>query len=224
MKKIYEILVFISPSGVKKVLKKIKLGYSLIYNNESYLNKTGYVHSKINDTLQNVDGEYIPWMNYPIIDFLNRRLRPDMKIFEYGSGASTMYFSKRTQKIVSVEYDQKWFDKVKETLSETNSRLHFFPLDENYANAIIDISGEEKYDIIIVDGRKRVKCAKNALDFLSSRGVLILDDSSRPKYQEVHSFYIERGFRSISFSGLKPTGHGIDETTIFYRTINCIDL
>src|SRR5260221_6742678 len=46
----------------------------------------------------------IPWFSYAAIDFLEGFLQPDMTICEYGSGRSSLFFSKRAQ-IVYFIYD-----------------------------------------------------------------------------------------------------------------------
>ena len=39
-------------------------------------------------------------------------------------------------------------------------------------------------DVIAVDGRDRVNCVKHAMPKLKPGGVLVLDDSHRPRYRE----------------------------------------
>ena len=58
------------------------------------------------------DGDEVPWMNYSIVSILNDRLRPDMKLFEFGSGYSTLFYAKRVNRVASVEYDRGWFDRM----------------------------------------------------------------------------------------------------------------
>jgi hypothetical protein len=56
------------------------------------------------------------------------------------------------------------------------------PLGDAYVKAVQ--STGEHYNIIIVDGRNRVKCANFAVDYLTSDGVLILDNSEREWYSK----------------------------------------
>ena len=46
--------------------------------------------------------------------------------------------------------------------------------------------GDPPSDIILIDGRKRVACIKSAVDYLSGKGVLILDNSERCRVQRRH--------------------------------------
>ena len=59
---------------------------------------------------------------------------------------------------------------------------------------------------------------------LTDDGVLILDDSNREEYYEIWKFYIQKGFREITFEGLKPNGFCNEHTTIFYRDNNCLHI
>lgn len=55
-----------------------------------------------------------PWMTYPSIQFLKDILSKENKVFEYGSGYSTVFFSKLVGEIVSVEHDKQWVDYIRE--------------------------------------------------------------------------------------------------------------
>lgn len=217
-------LVTISPHFIKTKLLKFKLAYRLFSKKESYLVKTGYIDSIIDNSLL-VRGEYLPWFNFGFIDFLEERLHKDLTVFEYGSGASTLFFAERVREIISVEYDEKWYVRVTEMLgSRQNCTVCFQKLDENYPKAIIDLAKGKTFDIIVIDGRKRVASAKIAMKFLSETGVLLFDDSQRGYYQEALAYYQEKGFSSLTFSGLKPSGFGVDKTTLLYRPNNCLGL
>lgn len=201
--------------------KKIILGIKLVFYKRSYLNQTGYVDSKIRKTLKVGQGGFVPWMNYSVIHLLSQRLQKDSRVFEYGSGASTMFWAEKCHSVVSVEYDAKWFDIINEHVSKiSNARLIHLPEGPGYIESISTIEENTHYDLVIVDGRERVACSKFALPFLSEKGVLILDDSRRAHYQEAIDFYSAQGYNNLTLQGLKPTGFGMDQTTIFYRSGN----
>ena len=127
----------------------------------------------------------------------------------------------------AVENNKFWFDKVPPTLPE-NGKVTFKQYDRVknvnslYAESINDT--DIKWGVVIVDRWDRVNCVKNAVDWLSERDIIILDDSSRQKYEEGWEYLFEKGLREITFSGLKPTGFLEDSTTIFYRENNCFNI
>ena len=224
--KIYRLIYFFAPKKSKLFLKKLNLGYNLASLETSYLVQTGYVNSVINDSISNTNKESIPWMNYPFIDFLNEKLQKNLVVFEYGSGFSTIFFAKRTKKVISIEYNKDWYHKVKDLLKENcdNAEVQYSELNDSYVNAIERYTENEKCDIVVVDGRKRVKCAKLAYNHLSEKGVVIFDDSHREYYKEGLNFYKEKGYKSITFKGIKPTGFGTDQTTLLYKSNNCLGI
>jgi hypothetical protein len=76
----------------------------------------------------------------------------------------------------------------------------------------------------IVDGRDRMNRIKQSISALSAKGVILLDDSQRERYQEGIDFAKSKGFKALNFEGLKATGTEVDRTTIFYRVGNCFDI
>ena len=48
----------------------------------------------------------------------------------------------------------------------------------------------------------------------------VLDDTYDSSFQRMR----EMGFKKISFEGLKPGDRSVDETSIFYREENCLNL
>lgn len=221
---IRNLLHFILPKGWFQKLYLYRHMYKLVSREDSYLVKTGYVNSVLK--LEPVDKSNlpIPWMNYSFLDFLKPRLKPTFEVFEYGSGYSTYYLCDKVKSIVSVEYDEEWFKKVKRELKgKGNVEITYCELSKNYAQ-VISTQVDKKFDLIFIDGRKRVACALNSIPFLSERGILILDDSWREEYEEIFIHFRSLGFRELSFTGLKAGGLILEKTTLFYREENVLDI
>ena len=53
----------------------------------------------------------VPWLTEGAIEFLEQYLteHPSAKILEFGTGASTIWFAKRTPNLYSIEHDPSWF-------------------------------------------------------------------------------------------------------------------
>lgn len=169
------------------------------------------------------NGKMIPWMNYAVIDFLQERLQPQFRVFEYGSGASTCWWASHTAKVVACEHDQEWFQRMRPLYPDNVRVLHVpLVLDGDYCRTIV--AQDESFDIVVADGRDRIRCLINAIPRLSSGGVMILDDFEREKYQKARQMLRERGFRCLVVKGLKPQSIYESQTAIFYRTANVLDL
>ncbi|BCT35692.1 hypothetical protein [Pseudomonas protegens] len=164
----------------------------------------------------------IPWITYPAIDFLSRRINQNMKVFEYGSGNSTLWWAKRAAVVSSVEHDFNWYEKVKSEMPK-NATLQYVELsyDGEYCRAL---ECGENWNIIVVDGRDRVNCLKQSIRKIAEDGVILLDNSDREEYQEGIDFLISNGYRKLEFRGLAPIVTYISETSIFYKSGNCLGL
>jgi hypothetical protein len=124
-------LVSLLPTKVQKAIKFYYKAYKIITQKNSYLVQIGYLESQVNKLPIDVNGNPLPWMNYPFIDFLSKRLYPEMEIFEYGAGYSSLYFANRVGKVISVEYNKEWYDKIKHYQDKfSNIHLLFYPLDD----------------------------------------------------------------------------------------------
>ncbi|MEO2009260.1 MAG: hypothetical protein ABGX22_11340, partial [Pirellulaceae bacterium] len=170
-----------------------------------------------------LDGHSIPWMNYSIVRILKERLTDDLNVFEFGSGASTLFFSSRVAKIVSCEHDEKWYLTVRSSAPQNVSIVFEQErVDGRYCRVIKTRQGD--FDLVVVDGRDRPNCVIQSKDKLTQKGVLLLDDSHREGYQSSIDFMHENGYRSLTLEGLKPLMKRVHSTTIFYRDGNCLGL
>ena len=214
---------------IKKLLKKMFPKYalhrsaqSLLVNNNSYLHETGWMRSLEEGKPVDKEGRAIPWMNYAVISFLKERLQKDMRLFEFGSGYSTFFYSELVKSVTSVEFDKEWLSTVEKNVP-TNVKLVYQKEDNDGDYCRVVRSSGTEYDMIIVDGRDRLNCVRQSLQALSEKRVIILDDSHRNRYQVCIKEVKKSGFLTLDFEGLKPTGNEIDRTTVFYRRKNCLN-
>jgi len=146
-----------------------------------------------------------PWLVFDAIDFLNSLPLENKRVFEYGSGGSTLYWLSRNMLSVSVEHDPGWFELVRvhlEISMEMDYRLvqpqksvAKVSLDiadpllylsgdtrfqgynfKNYASQI-DTFPDEYFDVVLVDGRARPACIMHSAPKVKVNGLLILDNA-----------------------------------------------
>lgn len=195
----------------------------LSFGVKGYLTEIGWF--KAFDTKSAVDhnSEPIPWVTYSFIDFIAERIQNSHTIFEFGSGNSTFYYAQRANKVVSVEHDKAWYDKIS-SAKPLNSEMVFCELQKDGDYSKMPENMGMKFDIIIVDGRDRVNCCFHSLGALSERGVIVLDDSEREIYAAAVSFFKKEGFRELSFSGISPGLFYRKSTSVFYKDNNCLGI
>ena len=118
-------------------------------------------------------------------DLLTKR-RP-RRVLEWGSGGSTLTWPVEFPEIEwwTLEHNRAYYDGLRTRVSANVHFLHLaFP-------AYYEISPQEfgLFDLIIVDGRQRVKCLNAARSLLAPGGVVVLHDSSRERYKPAWDYY-----------------------------------
>jgi predicted O-methyltransferase YrrM len=128
----------------------------------------------------------LPWLTKAANAILETYLKPDDEGLEFGSGRSTIWFTKHVGRLTSVEHNKVWYDKVQAMIGDnqlTNVDYRFFPKDvedERGADAayvrVIDTFEPESFDFVLVDGVYRDHCCLSVLDKIRPGGVLIIDN------------------------------------------------
>lgn len=208
---------------VWKILIKLKVGGAVQLMLTGGLLEDGWFNSF--NTKQSVDknNEPLPWCTYPYIKFIESRLKKDFLVFEFGSGNSTLWYSKRVKKIIAVENDNAWFKIISSKLPH-NAQILLKKLDYDGEYCKTVLHCDSKFNLIIIDGRDRVNCAKKSVECLTDDGVIIFDNSDRPQYAEGISFLIKQGFKKLDFIGLAPVTPHNNYTSVFYKQLNCLGI
>lgn len=128
-----------------------------------------------------------PWWTRQAITWMDEHLKPHMCVLEWGAGASTFWLAQRVAFVRTIEHDQKWIMLVTKMLDGPAAErviIDHLRLGEEYSGSV---SGE--YDAVIVDGRFRVQCCRQAVKVLKPGGILLLDNAERPKYAAARALF-----------------------------------
>ena len=145
----------------------------------------------------------VPWWTFTSTRKVEQFLaaRPGARVFEWGSGGSTLWLAKRSESVISVEYDASWADTMRPLLPENvrlvrevpdqltgahgevrSKRMGFRHL--NFADYVDGIAREEGlFDLIVIDGRAREACLGKALTKLADGGLIVIDNTNRRRYR-----------------------------------------
>ncbi|WP_190810430.1 FkbM family methyltransferase [Flagellimonas sp. S3867] len=225
---------------IDQLLRALRLDWIKAFlPKKGYLYTTGWIKSTVSKKPIDRSRKPIPWLTYSFLEFLEPRLKKDMKVFEYGSGNSTLWFSSRVESVNSVEHNQSWHDYIKSSFpGNVKLTLRKYP-DENidfHERAFLPFSRESDYskyimetdivyDIIVVDGIDRNNSIKYALERASNSGVIIVDNLEYEKeFSEGVQYLYENGFKLIPFWGLSPGVHHKTCTGVFYKLNNCLGI
>ncbi len=165
------------------------------------------------------DGNPLPWYTYPAIEYLRQFDYKDKKVFEFGCGFSSLFWALRAQKVVSVEDKEEWFARWQKEFNADNLEILLRDEGEGYEKAIFE--KEEKYDVIVVDGKRRAECCKTAVEKLNQKGMIILDDSDRintsEEYVKAVDILRKNDLIQIDFYGFCPMNNYTKTTSLFLK-------
>ena len=144
-----------------------------------------------------------PFFAFEAVEWLEKFLTKDMKVFEWGSGGSTMYFAKKVKDLTTVEVNPEWYKKVSAVIKKNydsncryiskvpersdfpkyhSSKSEHRGFDfENYCQTI-DEYPDEHFDLVVVDGAVRRFCIRHAFKKIKRGGFLFLDDAEEKRH------------------------------------------
>jgi hypothetical protein len=183
----------------------------------------GFVKSFKSGLPVDKDGQAIPLYTYPAIEYLNSIDFSNKRIFEFGSGQSTLYWLRNSMFVASVEHNLEWFKKISSDLKGDANHQYFFSDKKNeYINSILEFS-DDYFDVVIIDGSfSRYLCAKNTIDKIKKDGLIVLDNSDW--YPESAKLIRDKtNFLQVDFYGFRPSKTNTAVTSLFFsREFNVI--
>ncbi|SDH20644.1 Predicted O-methyltransferase YrrM [Bradyrhizobium sp. Rc2d] len=116
-----------------------------------------------------------PWLVGKALPIIESRV-PGARVFEYGAGMSTLWFSNKAAFVASVESNAGWAERLNAILTAEGRPPVVLRTDpEAYARQIESVEGS--FDIILVDGINRRRCVEECVPRLRKGGLLILDNT-----------------------------------------------
>jgi hypothetical protein len=185
-----------------------------------------------------------PWIVFDALDFLESIPLNGARVFEYGSGGSTLYWLARGAECVSIEHDQVWYAMMRERLKDTG-RIDYRlvrpqpspeggsgdPSDpDDYSSddaafagqsfrsyvTQIDAFPSEYFDVVLIDGRARPSCVKHSVPKVKIGGSIILDNADRGYYL-AHTKQYLLDFVTREFVGAGPVSEFFTRTHVYSR-------
>ena len=185
-----------------------------------------------------------PWLVFDAIDFLKSIPLEGKKVFEYGSGGSTLFWLEHGAELVSIEHDPDWYTlmyprlkgmtridyrlvqmepvKDKDIRDTANPNLYLSEdpssIGYNFRNYVcqIDTFTHDYFDLVLIDGRARPACIMHSVSKVKINGLLIVDNADRLYYTAQNHEYLQN-FHHSSFYGIGPTAYSMWRTDIYVR-------
>ena len=179
----------------------------------TYLKSIGVFNSKSHNVI-NGDGEIIPLLTTSFLNWFETQNWSSMKLLEFGSGGSTLYFSKFFKSVTSFETNKDWYEKISSKAPKNVSVIKVKSIiDSLKTNSIESINN---FDAILIDaGENRAKITRWLVNE-NFEGAIFFDNSDN--YRNSIGVLIENGYIEIPFFGLKPIKDYLDCTSILIKS------
>ncbi|MBN8212210.1 MAG: hypothetical protein J0M09_04770 [Xanthomonadales bacterium] len=170
----------------------------------------GFVAATDAETPHDAKSAWIPLFTYPCIEYISQFDIRDKRVFEWGAGASTLYWMSRARAVTSIESDPVWFERMN-GLKTGNVDL-ILDQGDGYPGQILLQDG--LFDIIVIDGAGyRYDCATLASRKLAPGGMIILDNAD---WHAMSAGELKAtGLIQVDFSGFKVTESHASTTSVF---------
>lgn len=122
-------------------------------------------------------GLVFPWYTKSCLDELATSDLKDKVVFEYGCGASSLWWAEKCKKLYGVENNKEYFDAVVSRIGAITC-LAYETEERAYINSIRQWCIQ--FDIIVVDGGWRDESIPTVLEHLKQGGVIIYDNWMQP--------------------------------------------
>ncbi len=178
----------------------------LLHTVRTAVTEPRYFVSRLGVMVHQMRYPHAPWLTAKSIRFIEQFLTPEMKVFEWGSGRSTVWLAQRVGMLVSVEDDGAWYERVKRELANYDVDYRH-ATDESgaqgYAGQIAEFD-DGTFDLVLVDGAHRAECLATARTKVRSGGVIVLDNADQ-----------DYDVSSLSDFECRPTSNGVWRTDLF---------
>jgi hypothetical protein len=156
------------------------------------------------------------------VKYLDHLLNVEDVVLELGSGASTAWYARRVRRVVSLEPNPSWAERVKAGLADhPNAEVRVGAVQDLFAAAFLEL----RPTVLIVDHTDEPRFSRtDAIRFAVIDGtmprlitprLIVLDDSDRTRYRPAIDIL---GRWSVSrFTGFRDKPLRLTETTVFTR-------
>jgi hypothetical protein len=171
-----------------------------------------------------------PWWPYDAVAWVAANLPPGPRVFEYGSGGSTLWLEDLGADVTSVEDNAQWHKQTAAAL-RPGTRLLFQPPQQSgvasdlfgpgfFDAYVAAIDGEQdgSLDLVIIDGRARIECVHHAMTKVKPDGLLLFDDTDFAQFRPVVALL--QAWERHLFVGLKPGQRAPAQTSVWRRPAN----
>lgn len=193
----------------------------------SVMRNMGWHRSVAEDHPIDDDGTPRPWYTYTALEWLVPRVKRTHRVFEFGGGYSTVWYGLHAAEVVTVEHNAAWLGQVSKMVGENVTLIHreiqgneATSDDQSVYCTAIDLYPKKSFDIIVIDGMERIRCAQTAPSRLRDDGIIIFDNSDRSMFRPGIDYLHSAGYGRVDFYGFVMQVGTMNCTSVFSRFCN----
>jgi predicted O-methyltransferase YrrM len=160
----------------------------------------------------------IPWLTFDAIRLITPALGAGGRVFEYGSGHSTLYWLQRKAEVVTLEDNEGWFNALRNVAGSDSPQLTMLLAKQksDYIDAIHRYP-KAHFDVVLVDGSYRRDCVLAAIEHVKPGGLLVVDNTDWHWFRSAPIDGIPVDWRKSVHAGYAPMLGHKTETSIWRR-------
>lgn len=219
LSKLYKPVAAMLPTGLANFVRSCG---AVLIGPVVWAMRTGYWRSCFARAAVTRQGAPLPWYTYPAIDFLRGRSFDGRSVLEFGGGQSSLWWAARASKVLTLEGDERWFNRIKGGMPE-NVDLRLVDMKDREANIaavdrVLRNDRQQRFDVVVIDGLFRREMVDFALMFLTNDGALICDNADGYGF---HDRLMNSGLLRVDFYGSSPGLVLPNVTSVYFRPEGC---
>lgn len=163
----------------------------------------GIIESQLRNEPVDSNGQPLPWLSMPAIALLEARAPSGLSVLEYGSGNSTRWWARRAARVVAIEHDAAFHARLAPRLPGNVTSL-LVPETPDGAYERAPARFGRVFDVIVIDGARRLECARTCLPLLKEDGVIIFDNTDMKEYAPGLDYLRQQGFTAWNSRACAP--------------------
>jgi hypothetical protein len=192
--------------GWKRYLATAWAGWSVLSRD------LGWTQSVLQRRAIDRAGQPLPWYTYPATEYLRTIDFTNARVFEYGSGHSSVFWARISKEVHCVEDKREWAASVREfgvpnlTVYDSSGRDDYVRMPERVGGL---------FDVVVIDGRFRHDCVHVACRVSKPTGIIVFDNADW--YPEACRQVRDNGWFQIDFAGFGPINPYRWNTSLFFK-------
>ena len=177
-----------------------------------YLENIGIFESKEGEIVT-VNSNPIPLLTNTFLNWFETQSWSDLNLLEFGSGGSTLYFSKFFRSVTSYETNLEWYNQL---IKEVPLSVNLYQTD-SISSSLQNVN-TDNFDVILIDCAENRANLSKILVNKNYKGIIFHDNAEW--YRNSINILRSVGYYEIPFFGIKAVDDHVASTSLLIKESN----